>query len=211
MENGPSGDEMSWQKPQPALYVRPHSTESAAADRAGKAAERPREDYSMDEYRMFVRGVADGPWPSETILNRSADHAAVIIENLFRKSEHQIEILTSELKRDVYATSGVIEAAIDFLRRNDDGELRILSETKLDRNSHPFFAAIEAAQLAERVKVGTIPANQQDYKFNFAVADAKSFRFEESRDSFEAIVGFGHEKFANRLHIVFGTLATLAA
>jgi len=203
---------MGWRETQPRLYMRSRSTELSAAERAENNSDHHRDDYSMDEYREFVERVADGEWPSETILNRSAEHAAVIIENLFRKADRSVEVLTSELKPDVYAMSAVINSAIDFLRRDEDAQIHILCETSLDRSSHPFLTAIDAAQLGDRLTVRTIdPTAKQEYKFNFAVADAKSFRFEESRDSFEAIVGFGHEKFANRLHNVFGVLATTSA
>ena len=202
---------MGWRATQPRLYMRPRGTELSAAERGQNASETHKDDYSMDEYREFVERVADGVWPSETILNRSADHAAVIVENLFRKADRIVEILTSELKTDVYAMPTVISSAIDFLRRDDGARIHILSETDLDRSAHPFLAAIDAAQFGDRLTVGIIRANtKQDYKFNFAVADAKSFRFEESRESFEAIVGFGHDKFASRLHNVFEVLAASA-
>jgi hypothetical protein len=206
---------MSWRTAQPTLYMptkRP--VKLAAAEGTEDSSGQYRDDYSMDEYRDFVQRIADGEWPSETILNRSSDHAAVIVENLFRKAHETVEIVTSELKTEVYGLPAVISAAVAFLRRNEGAAIRILSEKQLDRATHPFFVAIaiDGEHLGDQVSVRAVDAKaRQTYKFNFAVADAKSYRFEESRDSFEAIVGFGHEKFATRLHNVFDVLAITSA
>jgi hypothetical protein len=107
-ENLASESNMSWHEPQPKIYNRLSRFASSRARRAAGSSVDHREDYSMDEYREFVERIADGGWPSETILNRSSDHAAVILENLFRKAVDSVEILTSELKTDVYGIPGVI-------------------------------------------------------------------------------------------------------
>jgi len=199
---------MSWHEPQPKIYNRLSRFASSRARRAAGSSVDHREDYSMDEYREFVERIADGGWPSETILNRSSDHAAVILENLFRKAVDSVEILTSELKTDVYGIPGVIRSALGFLQQNDNARIYILTESTIDRTVHPFLQTIDDSGLGDRVSIRLVdPAAKAGYKFNFAVADGRSFRFEESRESFEAIVGFGHDKFANRLHVIFDALS----
>jgi hypothetical protein len=161
----------------------------------------------MNEYREFVAKVADSTWPSETIANRSWEHASVIIEFLFRKSETNVEILTSKLTESVYSCPPLVAAAKDFLRDHPQAIIKILSENKIERGAHPFLIAMDAEGFAGRVALKFIGANMHSrYKFNFAVADGKSFRFEDSRESFEAVVGFGHEKLASRLHVIFTQL-----
>jgi len=198
---------MSWYGPQPKIYIPPSRFESSRARRAERGSDDHR-DYSMDEYREFVTRIADGEWPSETILNRSSDHAAVILENLFRKAIDSVEILTSELKADVYGMPGVVNSALGYLQRNDDARIYILAESTLDRAVHPFLKVIDDSGLGDRVSIKLVdPTAKANYKFNFAVADGRSFRFEESRESLEAIVGFGHDRFANRLHVIFSALS----
>jgi hypothetical protein len=170
--------------------------------RGGKLTDE--EERLMNEYREFVARVSDSPWPSETIANRSWEHASVIIEFLFRKAENSVEILTSKLTESVYGCTPLIESAKEFLQTHPIATIRILSENNLDRENHPFLREMDAGGFAERVVLKFISDDIRiRYKFNFAVADGKSFRFEDSRDSFEAVVGFGHDKVASRLHTIF--------
>ncbi len=164
------------------------------------------------DYSVFVREVADGDWPSQTIFNRSPDHAAVIVENLFRKAESRVEILTNTLSEEVYNRPEVKKAAVSFLRRHPRAHIDILAEELVVRAAHPFLIHVDASGLGNRLTLARVRASDvANYKFNFAVADGKSFRFEESRLLFNAIVGFGHEIEAARLHHVFQQLKAVSA
>lgn len=159
-------------------------------------------------YREYVRTVADGEWPSDLILNRSAGHAGIIIENLFRKAIASVEILTGRLNRDVYGVPEVVAAAENFLRTRSDAKIHILSEEAIDRNRHPLLARLVQVGLSDRVEISVVPESvRETFSFHFAVADGACFRFEESRDKFDAVVQFGEPEVGRRLHEKFIELA----
>jgi hypothetical protein len=69
----------------------------------------------MDTYRDFVRAAADGRKPSQIILNRTAPHAAIILEAIFQRAVATVQILTGRLNPDVYAANGIVAAVCAFL------------------------------------------------------------------------------------------------
>lgn len=165
----------------------------------------------MEEYRQYVGKIAGAPGPSETIMNRSSEHAAVVLEFLFRKANSEIDILTDELAEDVYGTPALIAAAQAFLTNNPAAKISILAESKVDRLAHQFFRAIDGAGLGDRVTIAFVPDNvKKGYTFNFAVTDTDSYRFEEARHSREALVRFSDKGFAQTLRSIFHKLSSSA-
>jgi hypothetical protein len=168
-----------------------------------KPRETPVDVYRpMDVYRTHVEkmaALADGG----PILNRSPEHASVIIEWVFNTSSTIVEILTAKLDPDVYGKEGLVAAALEFLARNNS-RIEILSETVIDRGSHPLLSALDTAGFSDRVRLNLVPADKlKSYAFNFAVGDSKNFRFEQSRDSFEAVAHFGRDNVGKKLHEIF--------
>lgn len=174
---------------------------AAAADDGTKTD--GKENGELKEYRDFVAKVAEAA-DGKTILNRSAQHAAVIVEFLFRKAEREMKIATGELHPIVYGVPGVIEAALSFLRKNASAHIEIKSERSIDRATHPLLSAIDAAGYADRV---TITVANERFPFHFALADGKHFRFERTPPGYEAVVQFGGAKFGSRLAEFYPLLA----
>jgi hypothetical protein len=163
----------------------------------------------MDEYRSHVETLAtklDG----ETVMNRSPEHAGVIIEWVFNSSSDVVQILTSCLAEEVYCKRPLIDAAVKFLRR-PHAHIEILSESKISRDEHQFLHAIDEAGLGGKVTLRFVPKRLQDqYKFNFAIGDGKNFRYEESRTSFDALAQFGSTEVGEKLRGIFNDLAKLS-
>ena len=166
----------------------------------------------MEDYRKFVRGIADSKWPTETILNRSIGHASIIFENIFRKAQKLVEILTGELRADVFGTPKAIAETVDYLQRNKDAKIHILSENVIDTNVHPLFAELRRLGLLNRIELRQVPAEvQRTYPYHFAVADSLSYRFEKSRLQLEAVVQFGEPGVGQQLHTRFIDLVKKAS
>lgn len=215
---------MPWRFLGRLLYDSPGSSSSGrlGARRAGNPSSRTRQSQDDDEelsggdepmpgYREFVERVARGKWPSEIILNRSPEHAAAVIEFLFLTAKASVHILTHTLAEDVYGTNAVKDAAITFLRDYPTARIHILVENGLNRSAHSFLVTVDE-QFASRVRLEFVnPGEHGDYKFNFAVADGESFRFEESRDSCEAFVQFGNNEFGSKLEDTFSALSSGAS
>lgn len=160
----------------------------------------------LDAYRKFVAeraASADG----HTFFNRSAAHAAIVIEYLFRGASREMNIMTGELHQPVYAAPAVISAAVEFLTKHPTAEIHIISEKLIDP-SHPMLKGLADAGLSGRVSTklleSTVAAKMPPV--HFAVADGRSFRFEPDKRLMEAVIQFGEEGIGNRLDSFFKNL-----
>lgn len=156
---------------------------------------------SLDNYREQVARLArrrDG----EPIFNGSIDHAAVIVENMFKAADSHVEILSGELNPRVYGLPEVIREASLFLV-DADHKLRILVEEdqEADRIDHPFFEAFKDRDNVEFKRV--LPESQEIYDFHFLVMDGDSYRFEEDKTKPAAIAAFGDVEGAENLGKIF--------
>jgi hypothetical protein len=160
---------------------------------------------SMTSYRSNVEKVAEIA-DGRTILNRSPDHASIILEWVFNKSSDCVEILTSELSEKVYGKPELISAARRFLEK-PRSRIEIIAEQPVDRWRHAFLSELDRAGFEDRVRLRFIPEDsQKQYSFNFAVGDGRHFRFEQSRLSYEAVAQFGSVQVGNKLHEIFEDL-----
>jgi hypothetical protein len=161
-------------------------------------------------YREFVRTVAtEGTGKSRVIANSSAEHAAVILEQLFVMAQHEVLIVTHELFPAVYAQPEVIDAAVAFLKRDLSTKLSVRLETEVEA-THPFIAAARAAG-GNRVMFDRIPGVvQSNYGYNFAVADGVHYRFEEDRNNHTAIIRFRDPDVGHSLEEAFAWIGNLS-
>ena len=164
----------------------------------------------IGSYRQYVKRIAAAA-DGNVILNRSPEHAAVIVEQVFLSSEHEVDILTSELNESVYGTDHVTRAAIEFLTRHPNAHVRVLSEKPI-ADQHIFLAALSNAGVGNRLKLSVVPKDeQQSYKYNFAVGDGYHFRFEKDRCFFDAVVQFGAPSVGAKLQSIFERLQQRAS
>jgi hypothetical protein len=159
-------------------------------------------------YRNFVRTVAAERGPSRVIANRSAEHAAVVLEQLFRMGQRSVRIITHQLLGEAFQQPALIDAAVRFLIFNPDATLDILVETPVDPR-HQFLQAVREAG-GQRVTLREIPPGAQTgYNFNFAVVDGAHYRFEEDRRTHAAIIRFRDPEFGESLRGAFNRIAAL--
>jgi hypothetical protein len=165
-------------------------------------------EEQLDEllsYRKYVRSLAKA-CDGKIILNRSPEHAAVIVEHLFLCSESEANILTAELHPSAYGSDEVISAAIKFVHDHPAAKITILSEKAIPP-THPLLEALSGAGFIDRVEIVRVPDSlQKDYKYNFFVGDGHHFRFEKDRGYFDAVVQFGAPAIGSKLKSVFSKL-----
>lgn len=149
---------------------------------------------AVERYREQVEACAHAVGgPSELLFNRSADHATIIVENLFASAQKEVNILTGSLDPEVYGTASAVDAAIGFLGRSPSTRIRIALEkpADLDWNSHKLLARFRECNLLDRVDIRVVPKEvSEGYIYHFAVADEQSYRLEADRDKLEAVVQF---------------------
>ena len=143
----------------------------------------------IHEYRKRVKALADLR-NGGAIFNGSADHAAVIVENLFNVAQHHVRILAGDLDARVYGNSKVVQRATEFIGHNDH-RLEILIEHNTLSAQHPLVLALKDAS---NVTVKIIPPSvAEGTPYHFMTADEDCYRFEETKGSHKAIAAFGQK------------------
>jgi hypothetical protein len=163
------------------------------------------------KYFDYVRAVAEGPKPSPVILNRSAEHAAVILERLFLTATDRVSVLSNALSDDVYGSVAVQDSAVQFLKSHPQGKINLLVERPEEDLGSLFLKRLTDAGVGQQVCMSVLsPEVVADYRFNFAVADGCSYRFEEDRQDRHASVQFGNRSFGETLEDAFAELKSTA-
>jgi hypothetical protein len=151
---------------------------------------------------------------SEVFLNRYVEHAAIIVEFLFRKALERVEILTGRLNPVVYGNAEVVRAAIAFLDRAwgpapSEPALYVLVEDHIEPWSTPLLVAAREAGFLAQTEVRRVPEPIKDsYPFHFMVPDRKHYRCKKSRGVPEAVAQFNEPKMGGTLHSLFDKIRT---
>jgi hypothetical protein len=166
-------------------------------------------ERDLDAYRKYVADAAE-VIPGEVFLNRYVEHAAIIVEYLFRKAQDTVEILTGRLNPAIYGTHDTVRAAIDFLDRtarresHQEPRLYILTEDGIDQHTHPLLLRARETQFLKQIELRQVPDTiKSTYNFHFTVADNMHYRCKESRGIQEAVVQFNSPDAGLRLHSEF--------
>jgi hypothetical protein len=164
-----------------------------------------KERADIEAYRRYVTKVADAA-DGTVIINRNPRHAGVIIEQLFRKAEREVDILTGQLYVPTYGVDAVVASAIAFLRNHQTASINILSEEPIDP-SHSLLNSLREASLLHRVNLGVIePKVRERHPYNFVLADGCHFRLRTDPHDLGAVVQFGEEKVGRKLQGIFAEL-----
>lgn len=156
------------------------------------------------EYRAFVNRVAETD-RSRLIVDKDTRHASILLSKIFDLSERQVELLTGCLDPAVYGADDLLCACGEFLKRNAQASIRILSESPI-RPDHPFVHFIQNEGLGDRLEISVVPPELQDYKYHFAVGDGAHFRFEPNKNVREAFVKFDDPSDGAQLQSAFDEL-----
>lgn len=159
----------------------------------------------VNEYREKVRRLARER-SGEPFFNASEDHAAIIVENMFRLADSDVSIFTSHLAPRIYARDHCVEWARIFLSDDTDHRLRIIcKEGELKAlKANPFFNAVRASR-GLHVRALDDDAHSQIAQ-RFMVADEDCFRFEPDHSKCQAVAAFGSAELTSDLRRAFSGL-----
>lgn len=153
-------------------------------------------------YRENIKRIARER-AGETVYNGSADHAAVIVENLFASAQQCVRIFTGDLNAKVYGATPLVQRARQFLGHSDH-KLQVIVEELTVSGSHPL---IEELADEEGFEVYVLrPDVCESVPYHFSTADDDCFRFEREKNSHAAIAAFGDKETAGHLNKIFGIL-----
>jgi hypothetical protein len=163
----------------------------------------------VDNYREQVRRIAsrrDG----EAVFNASDEHAAIVVEEIFRTAQRQVSILTGHLAPRIFARDRLLSWSEIFLS-DPEHRLRILArEGEIDKlGPNPAY---EQLQGYPNVEVRALPDSlEAEIAFRFITADDDIYRFEPDKNKCAAVAAFGDSKVAQHLQEVFDTLWEVSA
>lgn len=159
---------------------------------------------TLDSYRQMVHDFAirrDG----KPLYNASDEHAAIVVEEIFRWADNEVWILTGHLAPRIFARPGVLMWADIFLS-DPDNELRLLVKEgdlpKLAANS-----AYEIFKQGPNVQVRALPDEvERTVAFRFMIADSDIYRFEPDKARCDAVAAFGSADVTQNLRSIYDDL-----
>ena len=143
----------------------------------------------LDAYRDLIDRkirLMDG----STVLNGSAEHAAVINERMLASATKSVDIISRRLAKEVYGTEPLVREAERFLS-DSERKLRISVEEMDGATAaeHPLLSKILHSQNAE---VRVLPKRFHEIcQLNMTLMDGNSYRFESDKTKPVAVVCFG--------------------
>ncbi|MEO9683111.1 MAG: hypothetical protein ABJF86_08525 [Tateyamaria sp.] len=146
-------------------------------------------NMNIDTYTQHIDQMARA-MDGSTVLNGSAEHAAVINERMFTHATRDVRILTRNLDPRVYGTSDLVESAELFLGM-PDRKLMIAVENApaFAKSGHPLVTALGDF---ENFEIREIPKSHHVLvDVNFTVVDGVSYRFERDKSQAVAVACFG--------------------
>jgi len=160
----------------------------------------------MRSYSDMVRSAAAAR-SGEPIFNGSADHAAVIIEELFSSAISEVRLVTGDLSALVYGRTPLVQRAKQFLGHSSH-KLTVIVETMDVSPTHPFMQAVAGNANVSFRKLYDDASAKMPY--HFMTADNDCFRFEKIKNSHTAVAAFGDEKTTTHLNELFDILVNLS-
>lgn len=156
----------------------------------------------IKSYRENIKRIARER-TGETVYNGSADHAAVIMENLFASAQQCVRIFTGDLNAKVYGAAPVVQRARQFLGHSDH-KLQVVVEDLTVSASHPLIE-----ELADEPGFELYILNEavsENVAYHFSTADDDCFRFEREKNTHAAIAAFGDKETSKHLNEIFTIL-----
>lgn len=162
------------------------------------------DDKALREYADYVAHMASTK-DTEIIQNRDQEHAAVLFKAMFDNAKSRIRIFSGGLIQNFYGDTTMIESARRFLER-ENTRIEVIVESDLDGgNSNPFVELLNRFPQSNYLgSIGTQPNSVQ----HFVTMDDIGFRFEEDKETFEAVACFNDPTLTKDLIEVFENLKT---
>lgn len=158
----------------------------------------------LEQYRDLVMDAAKSK-NGDPIYNASLEHAAILVENLFKVAERDVNIFSGSLNPRVFGGSKVLDRAAQFLGRSGS-KVRIIveNEADIDIEDHPFLKRFKDTDDLELVRLDKDLSEKTAY--HFIVADSDSYRFEKNKSKPAAVASFGDAPGGERLSTIFEKL-----
>ncbi|KJR43368.1 hypothetical protein MCHI_000733 [Candidatus Magnetoovum chiemensis] len=167
------------------------------------------EKNEKDAFMLIADKYAENE-TDQILKNRDAGHARYLQERLFNKAKEEMLILTGEVSDEVYTHEYLIEAAIEFIKKDSSKKLNIIYQNDIDKENllkKRFFSEIkkraDKEKLEDKLKIWEAKHTKDIVPFHFSVSDRKFFRLETDIEQRRAIANFGDKETAKKLAEIF--------
>ena len=146
-------------------------------------------DSLADDLAAYARKMDRALNKGESFFEYNLDiwHASIVVCLAMQYATRHVLILSNELDAKLYGSDWFLEEARRFIGKGGTS-LDILVESELP-DDHPIWDIVSAGE--GRVTIKLVPKSMQEqYKYNFLVADSNGYRFERDRQYPKAIVSF---------------------
>lgn len=151
------------------------------------------------------------------IPNSKPIHARYIVYKLFGLARKSVRLYTGALVPSIKSDSGktikiyswnrLIDAAIDFLNRDEDSQLNILLERPVeDLQNHPLIKRIKEEKLEDRLRLRKLASREklgEKAEHHFMTAEDSAFRMELNHKKVRAVANFNDPETASLLNSFF--------
>jgi len=156
---------------------------------------------NLEEYRTRISRLISSRSP-ESVLNGSADHAAVLVERMFAGAQTSMRILTRQFNPAVYGADDLCDYAFRFAAKPVSMTRILIEDAEPERlYNHPF---VVQARGNTNIEFRHLPAEKSAaLEINFSVMDDTGYRFEHDKNVPVAVASFGDVKLPERLNQFF--------
>ena len=163
----------------------------------------------IDAYRRFVERLAELD-STEVFSNGQPAHAQVIFETFFKFAKKNVVIFCHQLSEKVYGQQCLVDAVENALNRGIS--VRILTQrTPQATNFISALAKWRSEQKPIKLNTAREGGFESELQSNFAVMDAKAYRFEPANKAHTAFACMNDANTAQKLSNVFDQLDARAA
>lgn len=150
-------------------------------------------ESQLDLYRQTVKKILDEGLGTR-IDNETDDHAAVLIDELIRHAEYEVDIFCQRFATDIWGRRNVLDSLIHAAEKGVGVKL-LTQEKPEDSESLDFIRNYDNAEV--RIFVGDL------VEFNFMIVDSQMFRIEPDNSTRHGFAYAQNSQFAKMVDDTF--------
>lgn len=160
----------------------------------------------IEAYRIAIENLAKNN-DSSTFNNSGPDHAAIVLGNIFKNSNHCVNIVAGDFNGIVSDNEYYLNALRNYLNKNKP--LNIIFENEPNKDSlalallRKYMLSASSQITIRRFKMTD---GLEQPPVHFTVGDNKMFRLETSKEDCTAMCSFNNIGFSKKLDDFFSTL-----
>ena len=164
----------------------------------------------MQGYKDYISDLAKNEKPV-VFFNSGPDHAALVMENIFRYTDKKIKIFAGNLSGKVSNQDNYKAGIMDLWERGGNFQILLQSHKLTELAEDPplfkllrYFKSVRPESV--EIKKDAIKVVDGDNEIHFTTGDGKMYRIENNTDSYSATGNFNDPVTVEKLNNLFDSL-----